>query len=202
VIRTELGGQVNVSEADVAACAREKMPGGERVDQLRLRQILIQAEAEKGDLGKASSLGSLYPSWWNAVDQTRFAAGRILHGLAKDAPAEFEALATRFSHGRSAERGGFLGVFARGDLSAEFDGVFDLAVGEVSDIIETSAGFHIIYVEGREAAASDRWVRVMQQCRGELTQEASLALIDQWLESLAERSFVSVMLFDDLSQHR
>jgi parvulin-like peptidyl-prolyl isomerase len=51
----------------------------------------------------------------------------------------------------SAELGGDLGWFARGDMVPDFEeAAFDLPVGEISDVVETTYGFHIILVEERD----------------------------------------------------
>jgi peptidyl-prolyl cis-trans isomerase SurA len=61
----------------------------------------------------------------------------------------FEDLAKQNSQDPgSAKEGGYLGYFSRGELVPEFtDAAFALKIGEVSDIIETQYGYHIIKVD-------------------------------------------------------
>ncbi|SCI38051.1 Foldase protein prsA 3 precursor [uncultured Clostridium sp.] len=61
---------------------------------------------------------------------------------------EFSALAKEYSQDAgTAENGGELGFFAKGKMVKEFeDAAWKLNVGEISDIVETSYGYHIIKV--------------------------------------------------------
>jgi peptidyl-prolyl cis-trans isomerase SurA len=70
------------------------------------------------------------------------------------AGGDFAALARRFSDDpASAQEGGDLGWFRRGRMVAPFEAVaFRLRPGQVSDVVETPFGFHIIQVERIEPA--------------------------------------------------
>lgn len=65
---------------------------------------------------------------------------------AKGAGADFAALAKEYSDGPSGPRGGKLGTFPRGRMVPAFDkAVFGMGAGEVSELVETAFGFHVIY---------------------------------------------------------
>lgn len=54
-------------------------------------------------------------------------------------------LAQKYSDCSSAKRGGDLGPFSRGTMQKPFEeAAFNLKVGELSDIIESDSGLHII----------------------------------------------------------
>ncbi len=74
-------------------------------------------------------------------------AEAILAELRKN-PGEFAALARKDSDDTgSAEKGGDLGFFARGAMVKPFeDAAFSLKVGEISNLIESDFGYHIIEV--------------------------------------------------------
>jgi peptidyl-prolyl cis-trans isomerase SurA len=64
---------------------------------------------------------------------------------------DFAGLATQYSHDPTAQQGGDLGYFRRGDMIPEFENVaFSLSPGEISDVVETVFGYHIIKVEEKK----------------------------------------------------
>jgi peptidyl-prolyl cis-trans isomerase C len=69
----------------------------------------------------------------------------------------FEDLAKQYSEGPSAPQGGDLGYFPRGMMVKEFDdAVFSMKPGEVSGVVRTQFGLHLIKLEEvREAGIMD-----------------------------------------------
>lgn len=64
---------------------------------------------------------------------------------AKELRATFEELARTESDCSSARKGGDLGYFASGKMQPNFEKVsFGLKVGELSGILDTSSGVHVI----------------------------------------------------------
>jgi peptidyl-prolyl cis-trans isomerase C len=86
-----------------------------------------------------------------------------LRDRARAPGADFAALATEFSHDPgSAKRGGDLGFFERGRMAPEFEkAAFAMTrPGEISDIVRTSFGYHVIRFEERRAAAREPFEKV------------------------------------------
>jgi len=100
--------------------------------------------------------------------------------------ANFEALARKYSKdSSSALRGGDLGFFARGRMVPEFEvAAFSLEPGEVSDLIRTPFGFHIIkkIAETGTDKESQRSVAEYQARLKESEKEAA-ALAEQIIQS-------------------
>jgi len=82
------------------------------------------------------------------ITRTKEEALALAHEIAKKARAEdadFAALAKEHSDGPSASRGGNLGVFPPDGMVKPFSAAtIELAIGQVSEPVETKFGYHII----------------------------------------------------------
>lgn len=75
-----------------------------------------------------------------ALERIQMVAAEHVNGI------DFADLAGEYSECPSAQDGGDLGEFGRGDMVPEFDeAVFDLEVGDTSGVIETAFGYHLIH---------------------------------------------------------
>lgn len=94
--------------------------------------------------------GSRRPSSWreDKIERDLEKARELVGGYRDQIKAgekNIEELAEQFSDCSSAKRGGDLGFFTRGAMQKPFeDASFALEVGELSDIVETDSGVHII----------------------------------------------------------
>ena len=78
---------------------------------------------------------------------TREKAQEILDEV-KAKPEEFSELAKKYSEDVTSDLGGDLGYFGLGQMVPEFEqAAFALGVGQISDLVKTKFGFHIIKVE-------------------------------------------------------
>ena len=92
--------------------------------------------------------------------------------LAKKAKAgaDFAELAKKFSQDDSnASKGGDLDFFARGAMVPEFDQVaFALQPGQVSDVVKTSFGYHVIKLTEKRAASQRPLAEVQAQIEDQI----------------------------------
>ena len=80
-------------------------------------------------------------------EETRKKAESILE-MVKKGNENFEDLAKKYSEDASASQGGDLGYFGRNQMVPEFEeAAFKLEAGQVSDLVKTQFGYHIIKVE-------------------------------------------------------
>lgn len=81
-----------------------------------------------------------------SITRTESEARAFTEELRRRAKAgeDFADLATRHSDDASKSRGGALGRFSRGDVAGTtVAAAFDLAIGEVSEVIRADDGFHL-----------------------------------------------------------
>jgi len=113
---------------------RELYSGEDAALEMRARHILIQYSANASEAERAG-----------ARAQLQSIRDRIAGGEA------FESMAQQFSHDPgTAALGGDLGFFGRGDMLQPFeDAVLELQPGELSEVVETQYGLHLIRLEQR-----------------------------------------------------
>ncbi len=104
--------------------------------------------------------------------------------------AKFEELARLFSNDGSASKGGDLGWLYPGDTLPEMEAVINtLKPGEVSGVVETPFGFHLIQVLARKTddASKERKRNAARQViRERKMQEAS----EDWARQVRDRAYV------------
>ncbi len=96
---------------------------------------------------------------------------------------DFSALAREYSADQgSARQGGDLGWFERGRMVQPFEeAAFDLEMGEVSEVVETPFGFHIIKLDDREVPSL---AEVEDEFRQEVKDQRRTASLDAYVETL------------------
>jgi peptidyl-prolyl cis-trans isomerase D len=93
------------------------------------------------------------------------------------AGADFSQLATKFSEDDASKtKGGDLDFFGQGQMVPEFDKVaFSLKPGEISDLVKTQYGYHIIKVTDKKTAATKSLDEVRAQIEDQLKWERAQA---------------------------
>ena len=106
---------------------------------------------------------------------------------------DFAALAREFSEGPSAPRGGELGYFGRGQMVPAFETVaFAMKPGEVSDVVETRFGYHLIKVEDKKSAGTVSYTEVKGQLDDHLKKQKGQQEIDKYVDGLKKNAKIEI----------
>ncbi len=123
-----------ISESETKNFYKEHPDLFKTPEQVRVSHILVMVDPSKGEKGKKK-----------AKEKIEKIKDRIKKG------EDFSALARKYSEGPSKDKGGDIGYIQRGQVVKPFeDTAFSLKKGQVSDIVETRFGFHIIKVTDRK----------------------------------------------------
>jgi peptidyl-prolyl cis-trans isomerase C len=104
----------------------------------------------------------------------------------------FAELAQQHSDCPSSTAGGDLGWFRKGDMVEQFEEVvFSMQVGEISDVVATQFGFHLIKLLEREEDTSLTLDESRPQIIGFIKEESSSKMLKEWVDELKERAEIS-----------
>ncbi len=146
-----------VSEAQAKSAYQEQIAKLTPEAEVHARHILVKTEEEAKDLVKQLKAG-----------------------------ADFNELAKKSSDGPSAQTGGDLGYFSRGQMVKPFEDVaFALKPGQISDPVQTEFGWHVIKVEEKRDRPLPSFDEVKDQLMASLIQN-QLKTVVQGLRSSAK----------------
>ncbi len=169
-IQTVVTGPIEVTEDELRAYFEENRASYEIEEQVTASHILVSTEEE---------------------------AQQLLDQLAEG--ADFATLAQEHSiDTASGIYGGSLGAFTRGQMVEEFENAaFSTPVGEISGIVASDYGFHIIWVTGYQAAESPEYEDVAEDVLANYEAAIRSERFGQWYNAarpLAEISIQDPML--------
>jgi peptidyl-prolyl cis-trans isomerase C len=133
-VETKFVNQISIGEKETRAYYDGHQAMFKRPEEVRASHILIKLDSK-------------------ADEKTKLAARQKLEGIQKEllGGADFGELAKKYSEGPSAAKGGDLGFFRRGQMVPPFEKVaFALKPGEVSDIVVTRFGYHLVKVTDKK----------------------------------------------------
>jgi len=171
-MQAQWAGKINVTEDDAKKYYAEN---AKEMEQVKASHILIKLDITDPNIDPNEAKAK-------AREKTEDMLKQIKNG------ADFAELARANSSCPSAAKGGDLGFFSRGPMAPAFENAaFELKVGQISDIVETRFGFHIIKVTDRK----DTFEQFKDDIINILTQKKQGEFAEKYIESLkAEASIV------------
>jgi peptidyl-prolyl cis-trans isomerase D len=144
----DIGDKITIEDSDIQGYYDQHLPEYQIPEKRGAKHILFKASPEdSAEVHQAQKL--------KAADILEQAKGG----------EDFSALAKQYSEGPSGPNGGDLGLFSRGQMVKPFeDAVFSLQVGEISDVVQTDFGYHIILLE----EIQDAKIRSLDEVRQEI----------------------------------
>jgi parvulin-like peptidyl-prolyl isomerase len=104
----------------------------------------------------------------------------------------FEKLATKKSLGPEKANGGDLGYFSQGEKPAEFDQVFSMEVGAISDVIKSPYGYHIFKLEEKVQPREIPFVEAKPRILQELSQKKGEEEYQKWFQGAKEKAKIKI----------
>lgn len=178
LLRREVKDKIIVSDSEIGAYYNEHREEYEGKESVRMKQLLLPlpSGADK-----------------NENTKLRNEALRLRERIIKG--ESFDALVARYSKGPATSHGGDVGFIEKGTVIPEVEAVaFSLPVNQVSDVIESSVGFHLIKVVDKKGAGLKPVTVVRDEIKAKLEEEKLDKKFGEWIASVRARSHIEIKL--------
>jgi len=166
-VQRTIAGPIELSEDDISTYFAENRQQYDTEERIQASHILVETKEE---------------------------AQQILEELSSGADFGIIARERSIDPG-SGPAGGDLGWFGRGQMVALFEqAAFSLQIGEISDIVETDFGYHIILLTGREEERHPELSEIVDQVRLDAEAEVITERFGLWYEDTLAAAEISVGL--------
>ena len=186
ITQFEIGNRVKVGEKSIIKYYKKNQKEFWEEGKVRARHILFISERGSSENQRRAKLRQ---------------AKKVLSEIRKG--SDFSKLAIKYSEDVSASSGGDVGFVKRGKMVREFEeAVFSLKPGQISDIVETEYGYHIIKVDevlpGKTLTLKD----VKNRIHKILSMQKQKQVYDDWINELKKSAFIEVTLFDEPAKNK
>ncbi len=166
-LKREVAAKISISDDELKTYYDTHAEEFKTPEMVKARHILVKVDASAPDDDKKKA---------------REKADSLLKKIKEG--EDFAKLASDVSDDPgSKSRGGDLGFFPKGRMVKPFeDAAFALNVGDVSGIVETQFGYHIIKVEEKKEAATEPFDAVKERLKQRLLQERTRKEVADFIE--------------------
>ncbi|MGD0275689.1 MAG: peptidylprolyl isomerase [Syntrophales bacterium] len=176
LVRREVRSTLSITENEIGEYYKKHRDEYEGKEAVRIKQIIL-----------------LFPK--DADVMTRAAIRLQMDGVLKrlQAGEPFDTLAEQYSQGPAASSGGDIGFVEKGLMMPEVEReAFRLKTGEMSGIIETPLGFHIIQVIDRRGAGIKPIESVRKEILSKIEEQKMEKKFEEWMADLRKRSHIDI----------
>ncbi|MBI3580518.1 MAG: peptidylprolyl isomerase [Nitrospinae bacterium] len=167
---------VKVSEADAQKYYNDNKDKFKTPEMVRARHIILMLDPKADEKTKAETK--------KKMEEIQ---GKLKGG------AKFEELAEKYSQDGSKSKGGDLGFFPKGAMVKEFeDAVFSMKPGEVSGIVTTQFGLHLIKFEEKKPAGTTQFSEVKEMVVKGLEGDAKRDKVTKAIDELKKKATIKV----------
>ncbi|MGM0452749.1 MAG: peptidylprolyl isomerase [Thermodesulfobacteriota bacterium] len=171
LIDEKVAADVEISDEEIESYYESNKKEFSVPEKIKARHILIKTSQDAGEDEKAEAKNKIQD---------------VQKKLKQD--GDFAELAKEHSEGPSSKNGGDLGFFSRGQMVESFDeAAFALDTGEVSDIVQTRFGYHLIKVEDRKSEEQKPFAEVKDTIHQQLKQQQVSQELEPFIESLKQK---------------
>ena len=176
LMRREIKSKVMISDQEIGDYYNQHRDEYEGKEVVRIKQILLPIPKNASEATKA---------------RLRNEAQQIIKRAASGEP--FELLAMKYSQGSAAQQDGDIGFIEKGVTIPEVEAAaFSLPLDRISDVIESSIGFHIIKVTDRKGAGFKPLETVREEIKTKLEDEKLEKKYEEWISSVRKKSYIEV----------
>jgi len=169
-------GKINVTEEDAQKYYNENLKFFDKPELARVSHILIKPE-----FIDPNSDPNADPNEAKAIARKK--AEDLLKQI--EDGADFAELAKSHSNCPMAPQGGDLGLFPRGEMDPAFENAaFELGIGQISGVVETQYGYHIIKVTEHKDASTTSFEQAKDDIIKQLTQTKQSEIAEEYIASL------------------
>ena len=178
LVQREVKSKVTVSDEEIGEYYRKHREEYEGKEAVQIKQILLLLPKDADEAVR---------------EKLRADAGAIHRRLLDGEP--FEVISANHSQGPAANAGGDIGFIEKGMMLPEVESVaFSLPLNQISPVIESPAGFHIIQVIDRRGAGLKSIESVREEIRVKLEMEKVEKKFEEWLLALRAKSHIEIKL--------
>jgi peptidyl-prolyl cis-trans isomerase SurA len=177
LVGREIRSEVEVTNQELRDYLQKHLEDFRQAPYIRLSRISFLVPAGE-DADQVAALRSL----------SREALQRLRGG------EPFAEVLAAYSGSKGAE-GGAMGTFGEGELTEPFAGaVSGLATGEVSEVVDTPQGFHLLYMEEKNPGRVPAFEEVKDQLSKLILERKRQEALEGWAKKLRDEAHIEIKL--------